>query len=57
MINSLIEKHTTLRTDGFLNENYRVFKYEMLLLLREITGSEKPKPPPGYNSKPAAEQK
>lgn len=50
-INSFIEKHTTLRADGFTNENYRVFKYEMLLIMREITGGEKPKPPPNYAPK------
>lgn len=34
-----------MRADGFTNENYQKFRYEVLSVTREITGSEKPKPP------------
>lgn len=37
-----------MRELGFTNENYQNFRYEVLLATREITGSEKPKPPANY---------
>ncbi|CAD8067814.1 unnamed protein product [Paramecium primaurelia] len=55
IITTLIEANKNMRELGFTNENYQNFRYEVLLATREITGSEKPKPPANY-AKPTQQQ-
>ncbi|CAD8058353.1 unnamed protein product [Paramecium primaurelia] len=48
IIITLIEAHKAMRAEGFTNESYQIFRYEVLQVTRDITGSEKPKPPANY---------
>ncbi|CAK77833.1 unnamed protein product (macronuclear) [Paramecium tetraurelia] len=52
IISTLIEAHKAMRAEGFTNESYQIFRYEVLQATREITGSEKPKPPANYGKPP-----
>ncbi|CAK77197.1 unnamed protein product (macronuclear) [Paramecium tetraurelia] len=56
IITTLIEANKNMRAEGFTNDNYQIFRYEVLQATREITGSEKPKPPANYGSKPTQKQ-
>ncbi|CAD8158415.1 unnamed protein product [Paramecium octaurelia] len=52
IITTLIEAHKAMRAEGFTNESYQIFRYDVLQATREITGSEKPKPPANYGKPP-----